>query len=145
MWKTYQFKVSVKDDNYDAWKTANIRIMTPVKPQISKFKAEKSCQVGFNVLWQLYSWASIKRVKSSVHVSVSSVCIQWLRIILVVWSYVLKRKHKGFSSCTWGKTEVSLFCHLNYWASVARYIVGLYTGPVLDGSWPILPCNCGSL
>jgi len=30
----------------------------------------------------------------------------------------LKEKHKGFSSCTWGKTEVSLFCHLNYWASV---------------------------
>jgi hypothetical protein len=24
--------------------------MTPVKPQISKFQAEKSCQVGFNVL-----------------------------------------------------------------------------------------------
>jgi hypothetical protein len=26
-----------------------------VKPQISKFKAEKSCQVGFNVLRRLYS------------------------------------------------------------------------------------------
>ena len=26
--------------------------MTPVKPQISKFKAEKSCQGGFNVLWR---------------------------------------------------------------------------------------------
>ena len=25
-------------------------IMTPVKPQISKFKAEKSCQVGFKFL-----------------------------------------------------------------------------------------------
>jgi hypothetical protein len=25
-------------------------IMTPVKPQISKCQAEKSCQVGFNVL-----------------------------------------------------------------------------------------------
>ena len=30
-------------------------IMTPVKPQISKFKAEKSCQVGFNVSRRLYS------------------------------------------------------------------------------------------
>ena len=29
--------------------------MTPVKPQISKFKAEKSCQVGFHVLQRLYS------------------------------------------------------------------------------------------
>jgi hypothetical protein len=26
MWKTDQFKVSVKDDNYDACKTANIKI-----------------------------------------------------------------------------------------------------------------------
>jgi hypothetical protein len=46
MWKTYQFKVSVKDDNYDAWKTANIRIMTPVKLQISKFKADKILSSG---------------------------------------------------------------------------------------------------
>jgi hypothetical protein len=29
--------------------------MTPVIPQISKFKAEKSCQMGFNVLRRLYS------------------------------------------------------------------------------------------
>jgi hypothetical protein len=27
MWKTYQFKVSVKDDNYDACKTANSKIL----------------------------------------------------------------------------------------------------------------------
>jgi hypothetical protein len=30
-------------------------IMTPVKPQISKFKAEKHFQKGFNVLRRLYS------------------------------------------------------------------------------------------
>jgi hypothetical protein len=41
MWKAYQFKVCVKDDNYDACKTANIKRMTPVKPQISKLKADK--------------------------------------------------------------------------------------------------------
>jgi hypothetical protein len=29
------------DDNYDAYKAANIKVMTPVKPQISKFKADK--------------------------------------------------------------------------------------------------------
>ena len=46
-------------------------IMTHVKQQISKFKAEKSCQVGFNVLRQLYSWAFVKRVKSFVHVNIS--------------------------------------------------------------------------
>ena len=45
--------------------------MTPVKPQISKFKAEKSCQVGFNVSRRLYSWAFVKRVKSFVHVNIS--------------------------------------------------------------------------
>ena len=41
--KTYQFtrRRSAKDDNYE--------IMSPVKPQLSKFKAEKSCQVGFIV------------------------------------------------------------------------------------------------
>ena len=49
-------------------------IMTPVKQKISQFKAEKSCQVGFNVLRRFYSWAFVKRVKSSVHVSISFVC-----------------------------------------------------------------------
>jgi hypothetical protein len=40
--KAYQFKLSVKDDNYDACK---------VNRQINmNFKAEKSYQVGFNVL-----------------------------------------------------------------------------------------------
>jgi hypothetical protein len=39
-------------DNYDAHKTANI-----------KFKAEKSCQVDFNVLWRLYSRAFVKCAK----------------------------------------------------------------------------------
>ena len=29
--------------------------MTPVKQQLSKFKAEESYQVGFNVLWRLYT------------------------------------------------------------------------------------------
>jgi hypothetical protein len=46
MWKTYQFKLSVKDDNYDACKTAIIKIMTPVKPQISKFQADKILPSG---------------------------------------------------------------------------------------------------
>jgi hypothetical protein len=41
------FKLGVKDDNY----------MTRVKPQISKFQVDKSCQVGFNVLRRLYSRA----------------------------------------------------------------------------------------
>ena len=45
--------------------------MTPVKPQISKFKAEMSCQVGFNVSRRLHSWAFVKRVKSFVHVNIS--------------------------------------------------------------------------
>jgi hypothetical protein len=44
--KTYQFTISVKDDNYDACKTANVKIMTPVKPQISKFEAEKIAPSG---------------------------------------------------------------------------------------------------
>jgi hypothetical protein len=30
-------------------------VMTPVKPQISAFKSDKSCQVGFNALQRLYS------------------------------------------------------------------------------------------
>jgi hypothetical protein len=46
MQKTYQFKLSVKDDNNDACKTANIKIMTPVKPQLSKFKADKILPSG---------------------------------------------------------------------------------------------------
>jgi hypothetical protein len=29
--------------------------MTPVKPQVSKLMAEKSCQVGFNMLRRLYN------------------------------------------------------------------------------------------
>jgi hypothetical protein len=38
--KAYQFKHDVKDDKY-----------VVVKPQISRFRAKKSCQVmGFNVL-----------------------------------------------------------------------------------------------
>ena len=45
--------------------------LTHVKPQISKFKAEMSCQVGFNVSRRLYSWAFVKRVKSFVHVNIS--------------------------------------------------------------------------
>jgi hypothetical protein len=48
--------------------------MTPVKPPISKFQAEKSCQVDFNKLRRLYSQASVKRVKSSIHASVLYVC-----------------------------------------------------------------------
>ena len=55
--------------------------MTPVKPQISKCQAEKSCQVGFNVLQRLYSRAFVKRVKSFVRVSISFVCyILWVEI-----------------------------------------------------------------
>jgi hypothetical protein len=46
MFKTNQFKVSVKNDNHDDCKTANIKIMTRVKPQISKFKAEKILPSG---------------------------------------------------------------------------------------------------
>ena len=46
----------------------------PIKPQISKFEAEKSYQVGFSVLRRLYSWAFVKRVNSFVHVSISFVC-----------------------------------------------------------------------
>jgi hypothetical protein len=37
------------------------------------FRPTKFCQVSFKVLWRLYSWAFVKRVKSSVHVSVLSV------------------------------------------------------------------------
>ena len=48
--------------------------MTPVKPQISKFKAEKSCQMGFNVSRRLYSRAFFKQVKSFVRVNISFVC-----------------------------------------------------------------------
>jgi hypothetical protein len=46
-------------------------IMTHVKPQIKKFQAEKSCQVGFKLLRRLYSWKFVRWVKSFVHVSVS--------------------------------------------------------------------------
>jgi hypothetical protein len=45
--------------------------MTPVKPQISTFKADKSCHAGFNVLLPHSSCAFVKRVKSFVHVSIS--------------------------------------------------------------------------
>ena len=57
-----------------------------VKPQISKFKAEKSCHVGFNVSRRLYWWTFFKRVKSFVHVSVSSVCIYAL-LTTVVYAF----------------------------------------------------------
>ena len=41
--------------------------MTPVQPQISKFKAEKSCQVGFNILQRLYSRFTVfKKIGSEV-------------------------------------------------------------------------------
>jgi hypothetical protein len=37
--KTYQFKVSVKDDNYDACKTANIKIHLSVgPPPVNRFQ-----------------------------------------------------------------------------------------------------------
>ena len=71
-------------------------IMTPVKPQISKFKAEKSCQVGFNVSRRLYSWAFFKRVKSFVHVSVLSVCI-WIAIATVLSTFRTDQPRFKFS------------------------------------------------
>jgi hypothetical protein len=43
-----------------------LRTTIMVKPQISKFQAEKCCQVGFNVLQHIYTQSFIKRVKSSV-------------------------------------------------------------------------------
>jgi hypothetical protein len=49
--------------------------MTPVKPQISKFHADKSLEMGFNMLRRLYSRAFLKRVKSFVHVCLLSVCM----------------------------------------------------------------------
>ena len=52
--------------------------MTPVKPQISKFKAEKSCQLGLNVLQRLYSRAFVKRVKLFAPVSILNVCYSLL-------------------------------------------------------------------
>jgi hypothetical protein len=48
--------------------------MTPVKPQISKFKAEKSCQVNFNVLSEssrsyiLAYYLSVFVVLATVHI-----------------------------------------------------------------------------
>ena len=66
--------------------------MTPVKPQISKFQAEESCQVNFNVLRRFYSRAFVERVKSSVHVSVLSVCIANSLTGHIFYSHVLKRK-----------------------------------------------------
>jgi hypothetical protein len=56
-------------------------IMTPVKPQISKFQADKSCQVDFNVLRRLYSSASVRRVKSSVHDGVVLLFLQFLFLL----------------------------------------------------------------
>jgi hypothetical protein len=50
------------------------KIVTPIKPQISTFKADKSCQMGFNVYTGALLMSIVKRVKSFVHVSVS-VCI----------------------------------------------------------------------
>jgi hypothetical protein len=55
--------VLIKDDKFDTCKTANIEI-----------QAEKSCQVGFNVLLRLYSRAFVKRVKLIVYVSISYGC-----------------------------------------------------------------------
>jgi hypothetical protein len=49
--------------------------MTPVKAQIDKFLAEKSCQVVFNVLGRLYSIAVVTRGKLFVHGSVLPVCM----------------------------------------------------------------------
>jgi hypothetical protein len=77
--------------------------MTPLKPQISKFKAEKSCQVGFNV----HGGSTHERLLSELsrpymlayYLSAFIDCAYFL----VVWSHVLQRKHKRFSSCTWGK------------------------------------------
>jgi hypothetical protein len=51
------------------------------------FRPLISCQIGFNVFWGLYSWAFVKRVKSSVNVSVLSVCIDWLRIFFSLTSW----------------------------------------------------------
>jgi hypothetical protein len=44
-------------------------VKTPVKLQINKFQAKKACQVGFNLLQQLYSRAFVKRIRSFVHVN----------------------------------------------------------------------------
>ena len=49
-------------------------IMTPVKPQISKYQAEKSCQVVFDALRRLHSGAFVKQDNSSVLASVLYVC-----------------------------------------------------------------------
>jgi hypothetical protein len=46
-------------------------IMTPVNRKYQNLRPTNSCQV----LWRLYSWAFVKRVKSSVHVSVLSVSV----------------------------------------------------------------------
>jgi hypothetical protein len=62
--KTYQFKLSVEDNKYDTSSTVNIKI-----------SGREALQLGFNVLQQLYSWAFVKLVKSSVHVSVLSDCV----------------------------------------------------------------------
>jgi hypothetical protein len=48
--------------------------MTPVKLQISKFKAERSYQEDFHVLQRFYSGAFVQQIKSFVHVSISCVC-----------------------------------------------------------------------
>jgi hypothetical protein len=45
MYKTYQFKLSIKDASHGACKTANGK----------KCQAEKAYQVGFNVLQQLHT------------------------------------------------------------------------------------------
>jgi hypothetical protein len=50
--------------------------MTPVKPQISKFKVEKSCQVWALTCYGGSTHERVKRVKSFVHVGVSF-CICW--------------------------------------------------------------------
>jgi hypothetical protein len=52
---------------YNNLPVVRMTFITRVKLQISKFQAEKSCQVGFKMLWWLYSYAFVKRVNSSVH------------------------------------------------------------------------------
>ena len=96
-WKR-EHKCYTKPANINVQKLTSLNLvlrttkMPPVKPQISKFKAEKSCQVGFNVLRRLYSWAFVKRLKSFVHVSISFVCnILSVEIAQGVFALNLKR------------------------------------------------------
>jgi hypothetical protein len=49
--------------------------MMPVKPQISKFQADKILPSGLKRVMAALLMSVVKPVKSSVHVSVLSVCI----------------------------------------------------------------------